>query len=278
MRKQMLKRVAGFIAACVLSGGVAQAATITEFFEYGPTPSPVKDLGAAAGGWSSAWLDSDRPAYLPDKQLTYNAPGYSNAGNGQGAAGFGAGNAASKVRRGLGNPGLDGTIWVSALAQIETSAGEVLLWLGGSPSTPSDNYIAIRGGKVGFRYNGNTQTGANVAENTTHLLLARIQVNVNAEGHDTLEFWFNPDLSNGEAGLGTPTFSGSGAHIFGLDGANPVNMSAVQISFANNGLLDAIRISNDPDGFAKVTSVPEPASAMGLMGLGSLALLRRSAR
>lgn len=99
-----------------------------------------------------------------------------------------------------------------------------------------------------------------------YLLLARVTVDYQ-DNLDRIEFWVNPDLSNGEAGLGTPLLS--------ADGANVLNaVAGPRVSFSSGGALDAIRISNDPDGFEYVTAVPEPAS-LGALGLGGLVLLRR---
>ncbi len=86
---------------------------------------------------------------------------------------------------------------------------------------------------------------------------------------DTLDFWMNPDLTSGAGGLGIPDNSISGSDFFGtaLDG--------IGVSFRrDNSTIDAIRISNDADGFAQVTSVPEPSTAL-LSVLGVLFLARR---
>ncbi|HEX7010548.1 MAG TPA: hypothetical protein VF184_11230 [Phycisphaeraceae bacterium] len=275
-------------ATAAASLGLASAAwaeTITEYFNgYGESTVDLSGLGAAGDGWSTGWIDNTNPDYVPGTQLTYTAAGYSNAGNesgpDDGAAVYGGGTAGSIVRRGVGEfPGLGGTIWVSALVRISEANGEVLLWLGGSSA---NNYIAIRTGQVAFRYNGASQTGAAVATNQTHLMLAKIQVNVDGD-NDTIEYWFDPDLSGGEAGLGAAVFSGSGQHVFGqttVEGETVLlDMSGIRLSFAGAGsTIDAIRISNDADGFLKVTSaIPEPAT-VGLSAAGALTLLMHRRR
>jgi hypothetical protein len=115
--------------------------------------------------------------------------------------------------------------------------------------------------------------------NTTHLLLARVDINYSTT-FDRVTFWVDPNLAGGEAGLGQivgdtngPLYVGSGIDVMGnaFDG--------IGMSFNNTGTntVDAIRISNDATGFTDVTTgTPEPGS-IGLagVGLGGMLLRRR---
>jgi MYXO-CTERM domain-containing protein len=278
MRTWRTIKWAATAAACIVlswgTGREASAATVTESFDtYGASSASLSGLGSASGAWSTGWIDNAAPTYYPNVPLTLNKTGYSNLDNGVGAAGYGTtGNAGSTARRGLTYPGLNGTVWVSALAQISTG-GDALLWFGGS--TAPSNFVGLRSGVAAFKYNGGTQlNGASVTLNTPHLLLAKVQVG-GGSAADSIDIWLDPDLSTGEAGLPTASFSGSGSQIFGSDGSTALDMSGIKVSFNLTGsYIDAIRISNDADGFTQVTMVPEPA-AMGLLGLFSLGLLRR---
>src|SRR5690606_12162770 len=193
-----------------------------------------------------------------------------NAGNGGGAAGYGGGNAGNITSR-LFDETMTGTIWVSALAQVTSNSGDVVLWFRDDPHGPNANFIALRGSATGIdtapaavlRYGAsdNSVSTDTFALNTTHLLLARSPVD-HQDDLDRIEFCVNPDLSGGEAGLGAPLLSDDGASVFdnGVAGA--------RLSFEiAGGVIDAIRISNDADGFTDVTLVPEPAS-LGLLVLG----------
>ena len=62
------------------------------------------------------------------------------------------------------------------------------------------------------------------------------------------------------------------------DFARGAGLSGVGISFYIGGYIDAIRVSNDADGFQQVTGIPEPGS-LSLLSIGGLAwiLKRRKA-
>lgn len=274
------------IAATCLSGVSAQAAIVEYFNGYGTTTTTVTGLNGGEG-WTGAWAGDLNPDYVPLAEnaafnLTYTAAGYSNAGNGSapsdGLAMMGGGSAGSVTSRTLRSggttvdTGLTGTIWISALANSgSSSSSHMLVWMDRPDVTNS--YVAIRGLAARLRYAGTDLTGAasEYAINTTYLFLAKVVINASGT-NDTLDFWINPNLTGGEAGLGTPK----------LSGANNTNaygnaFSGIGLSFEGYGKIDSIRISNSASAFSDVTLVPEPAFA-GIVGLAAVAGLARRRR
>lgn len=280
-RLTMAVLVAGSIG---LGASAAQSATIVENFDYGDTSGnlsiPEPGRGTGTGGWGGGWFGDGSPDYVADRNLAYTASGYSNAGNGGGVAAQGGGDAGSIASRLFESPITSGTVWISALAEISSNSGDALLWLRNDPHGPNANAVSIRGsvntagtGPVAYlRYGGNTntQTTETYALDTAHLLLAKVDVNYDGTS-DRIQFWVNPNLTGGEAGLGAPLLMGEGADMMAA-------VAGVRVSFGNIGsALDAIRISNDADGFTQVTAVPEPAS-LAALGLAAGALLVRRRR
>ena len=74
-------------------------------------------------------------------------------------------------------------------------------------------------GAIQMRYNNTNFTTAGAPAVGKHLLLAKVEIDVSGT-NDRLSFWFDPDLSSGEAGLGTPTYTDDTADTFGtsIDG------------------------------------------------------------
>jgi len=278
--KSVLQMAVAAVASMALVHS-ASAGTIVEYFDYGSASGTnLTGHGGKDGDWSTGWEPAEAtPDYYPNVNLTYDAIGYSNDGNGPNTGAVGAdaggGSAGSKAKRGITYPGYKGTVWISALVKVADNSSDALLWLGGSNS---NNFVAIRGKDLVLRYNGvDSKTAAPVIADQTNLFLVKVVVG-EGSAPDSVDFWFNPDLSQGEQGLPQPALSGSGSHIFGMADGDYLDLSAVQVSLAKVGsYIDAIRISNDADGFMKVTAVPEPAVA-GLAGVISLGVLGRRHR
>ncbi len=274
-------------------------AIVENFNDYGDTRVDLLNLGTAGGGWAGPWQNSFRPDYLPGARLTYNQPGYAYnsanlAGATHGVASYhdGTGSQSGQVaRRAFAEP-LTGTVWISFLAHIDGPAAnnteggapinpDVIFWLnhGQSPA----NFVALRSQvdetkPNGYRVAGVSRfagadtfaEGSDFAEGTTHLMLSRLTINADGN-NDNLDFWVNPDLTGGEAGLGIPLLSFSGQNAYGSSLAN------IGVSLTGPlSQIDAIRISNDADGFAQV--IPEPSTYALLVGitlLGAAVLIRR---
>jgi hypothetical protein len=277
------------IGACAAS---THAATITEYFnDYGTATANINGKGAADDGWAGAWSSSTSPTsyyagYTAGSQLTYSAAGYAGAGNDNGAddgllsAGPGAGVANTSFR--AFDTGLTGTIWISLQVNVSADAKDILFLLDASNT---NNVIGLRGStgiasgntsKVPepmVKYNSGTDTSDNTtfAAGATHLFLARIGMNASGNA-DTLDFWVDPIL-----GAAAPTsaalYSKSGADAYGA------SLDGIGVTFASaGGSIDAIRVSNDVDGYVQVTSVPEPSVVLTLLAGAPMMLLRRSRR
>jgi hypothetical protein len=275
---------------------------VENFNDYGDTRVNLMDLGSAGGGWAGPWTNNIRPDYVPGAGLTYDQPGYAynsenlvGANHGLASYHLGTGSQSGQVaRRAFAEP-LTGTIWISFLAHVDgpadnnTAGGapvipDVIFWLNHG-QTPA-NFVALRGQVDGSkpggyrvaavsRYAGSDTfaAGSDFAEGTTHLLLSRIIIGADGN-NDSLDFWVNPNLSGGEVGLGAPLLSFSGADAYGS------SLTNIGVSFTGPlSQIDAIRISNAPDGFAQV--IPEPSTYaffVGLSILGTALLLRRKRR
>lgn len=282
----------------VLTWGNESAATrfvgtIHEDFNYGLDNSDIDVVSYTAGGFSQAWgggksyinaatAMAETPNYSTTHQLTYDAPGYGNSASvgrlvsgGAGADGSSATYSAVVSGRGI-RGGMDGTIWISALARIDSldQNQDALLWLdrnaNGNVANAGDAFIGLRkGGVIQLRHSGTTNlleaVSSVYAADETHLLLAKIVMNADGTGYDSVQFWIDPNLLN----LGTANLVASGADLFGA------SFDGIGISIGQGGgALDAIRISNAADGFYQVTAVPEPASwlttVFGALVLGRL--------
>jgi hypothetical protein len=204
-------------------------------------------------------------------QLMYDAPGYTNSptvGNLiSGGAGTKSGSTLSQTVSGRGiSGGMQGTIWLSALVRIDTLAQDqdVLIWLdrdgSGNVDNSGDAFIGLRkGGAIALRHSGGTNLsepgGKTYAAGAAHLLLVRIDMNQSGGTDDAILLWIDPDLKN----LPAPNLSASGSELFGK------TFDGIGLSIGpGGGTVDAIRISNEANGFDKVTMSPEPHLASGL--------------
>ncbi|HEV7301149.1 MAG TPA: hypothetical protein VGN72_17415 [Tepidisphaeraceae bacterium] len=277
----------------------ADAATVTEFFNNYGDDATLKGLGSAGNGWAGAWVGTEpsstvnvqAPQYDANASLVFNSPNYDNSanetGSNDGVATFGTGATAAHYAARSLQTGMDGTVWISALSRYSATNGDTLLILD-STNGPGSHFVALRDRDAVMRSTagGSTLTDTNefgagtdnvYGVNNTYLFLVRIQMNV-SDTQDQIDFWIFdddattltiPSLPSSEAALpATPSFSRLG-DLYGA------TFDAIGVAFEGAGSqFDAIRISNDADGFARVTAVPEP-TALGVAALGLLALRRR---
>ena len=288
--KVILKVVQGTGLAMSLAGASAQGALVTEYFNsYGTTTTRVNSLGSATGGWAAGWTGANTYAdYIPGTSLVYSGSGYAaplnhtGAGNGTMAAGSGAGvtNVSYRALSSSDGGGLTGTVWISSLVYVASNTKDIFMTLDAPSQT--NNAVALRGStgtdpsntlkvpEAVIKYNNVTDTTSTVrfAAMTTHLFL--LKIGMNASGvNDSLDFWVDPVLGAG-APSSAAIYSKSGVNVFGT------TFDGIGFTFASaGGSVDAIRISNDANGYAMV--IPEPATLLLLCGL-ALPWLRRGRR
>jgi len=266
------------MGALLFNVATVHGVTVVEHFNnYGDMETNVNGLGTAGSGWADGWSDgTTRANYIPDTRLIYNDPNYNNspnlAGEQHGVAGHDGGAviaSGQRTSRFLSEP-MTGTVWASVLAYtpphspVDGVGGpDVLLWFNYESS--QRNFIALRDYPTNrlsavARINTGTTAATQVETvtpgvftyDTTHLLLARLDLDFDGFGTGRINLWVDPDLSGGEAGLGAPT-------VVTPDVANAFDggITNIGVSFAYHGsLLDSIRVSNDANGFEMVTALP----------------------
>ena len=244
----------GSVLATPLHAGLVAA----EYFNGYGTSEKVSNGGNLNGGtgWSGAWSNA-KVKYLPGTSLSYSATGYDNSANlggtGDGAMAY-AGNlpspSGSIATRGF--TALAGTAWFSALISIDEAADRSTLWIG----TDGTDFVGVLDGVIQMRYNGTNLTSAGAATTGTHLVLAKVEINASGS-NDRLSFWFNPDLSGGEGGLGTATYTQDNADTFGtsIDGIGVLLRDDDAATVNGGESIDAIRVGTT---FADVVAPGNP--------------------
>ncbi|MCH7228951.1 hypothetical protein [Haloferula sp. A504] len=219
----------------------------TEYFNgYGTVETNALGLDGGTG-WISNWANGGGVASLPNDNeyrpasLSYSAAGYDNSanlnGSEDGALYYDADNTGTSfVVRSL-TPSAS-TVWMSALISVSGDTGDrATLWPDAVANVNNGNSgdgFGILDGNVFFRHNGNTSTGSAPAAGV-YLIVGKAEIDVSGS-NDRLSFWFDPDVSSGEAGLGPATFTADNADTFGtaINGVGVLNKGA--------GALDAIRV------------------------------------
>ena len=221
--------------------------------------------GTPGLGWSGPWYDGNQynnptTSYMDGQQLSYSAAGYSNTGNGSGPTDGSVGQTAATSDwtnfsdRLLTTP-LTGTIWVSALVNRD-EAQNIAIGLTPDCTGANNTFIGLGGSNQAVMDYFFQQYTATVTASlgTTYLLLAEINMNYSGT-YDKVSYWFNPSLSGGQSGLGTPTLVEGGVDALG-PAFQGVGVLVDRSSGATaSSLIDSIRISNDPTyGFTNVTN------------------------
>ena len=268
MRSHITTTLAATLAMAVLLAGpvTTQAAFISEYFDYGATDTALKGKGSATGGWAEAWqadFAEDWVANYSSTNVTYSASGYENTGNESttGSAREPTQSGSRPVSRSF-DSGMTGTIWASALLTLDNSPDLAKFDIDGGGMQYKNSWTTAL-------YDGGSDSLKNIGTGTS-LILLKVEMNVSGGANDTLSLWYDPDLTNGESGLGATDYTGSGADAFGA------TFDTANVSADGGGKVDALRISDDPtNAFEFVTTgtvIPEPAT-LALLGLGGAVML-----
>ncbi len=267
------------VAGMAMATTVANAALVTEYFNNYGTTAPTDMTSAAlngGSGWSTAWAgNTSAPIYEPGTQLTYTATGYSasdnESGSNDGAIKGGASDVSFASRQ---VSSMDGTVWLSMLVSGLKSSATV----GFSSSGANNTWLRAEAAQLRWRQPSGTITnyaiGSTLSESGTHLLLGRIVFN--ATGNETVHWWIDPTLNtNGTAPSDASAVVARTVDQLGI-GLTRINLTGTSTSTTNApARFDAIRISNDANGFQQVTQViPEPTGLMALSA-GAMCLLPR---
>ncbi len=224
--------------------------TALDNFLYGPTHERLNYVSYIYPGWDGTWTgDSGGQVYRAGRNLTRTGGLYLNSPTIAGLDGAIGGAGASKVQRKL-RAGMDQTVWVSALVQLDALGDnqQSLLWLDSLGGDGSEGWVGLAEDGTLQAQLGTSAVisgpgiGADQLDQA-HLLLLRIEMNALGD-EDHFDAWLNPDLAE----LGPADLELDGRDLFGdlLEGLGA--------SFGSGGgWLDAIRVSNEADGLWDVT-------------------------
>lgn len=149
--------------------------------------------------------------------------------------------------------GTSGDIWFSFLLNQPTtnSRGGITFNQPAAQTNPGNPRLVATGTDLRIGLGPTLQTtGAPVSLATDTLIVG--QLIIDAAGDETMNVWVNPDVSAGIAGLGAPSTSLS-EQTDSLEGG--VTRLGIQSysSDSQGGIVDAFRMSDEPDAFTLVT-------------------------
>ncbi|MBX3740751.1 MAG: hypothetical protein KF712_07160 [Akkermansiaceae bacterium] len=180
---------------------------------------------------------------------------------------------------------MSGEIWFSFLAQTsQTTIESQIRWsstglsLNSPTATPfsdrGDFYVQMSGGRLEYKFGTNHTAGSvqvyggTELAGVTTLVVGRLLLGGTGTG-DSVDLWVNPDLiANPDISSLSTAYSATG--INGLASINQVGIVVHRTSSnlaLESAAFDALRMSNNPDGFSEVTGVPEPSAWMLAAGM-----------
>lgn len=248
------------VSAEVCAPSQAKASLLTESCNDVPQNTGLYTRCGTGTGWgeSSCYSGTHTGPKCDYTDIFYNAPGYSNHGNEPDRGGRLAPNGAGYIHRTLPTP-ITTVLWVSITADTfpllslnDVAIGElyglharIAFGLDGTQNDTPRPYAELRQGAVtvGREVGGALDTRGPI------LLIAKIEININAAQHERISLWANPAvLTEGEAGLGAPAVT-----LTDVD-ALP-SFAGFFIALANANAIDAVRLSVPGDTPASLAEV-----------------------
>lgn len=248
------------LALCaLLVSGPARGELIKDHFNLGTSGTHLL-LGwsGPAMGWNGPWEGFHNGLhYFGDASLCWNQPGYSNAGNDPAHGRAVPITLKPNFRR--FPAGIGGTVWVSQLTEHFSNSNGKDSISGGHFNNPQA-FWGIDGSRgftpkpyvefwkspsevEGISYGPTIGPGQSCPGlgHTVHLVIAKLEFNYDADGHDRVSVWVDPtDLLHGEAGLGSPDVMRDGFNAWGswthfnFSGAIGNSFDSVRISFSGS--------------------------------------------
>ena len=224
------------------------------------------DLGVVTGqdggtGWSSSYTEENAGSggtiNVVSGDLVAPAStnyGLTQDGDGQHLARLSGG--ASSVERSI-QTDLNGDVWFSFLAQVD-AGGRAGINIDGHGNI-FDNRFLLRdqGATLDFFVDGNPNDLSNFSPSTAstndvQLIVGKLSL---ATGNDTLEWWVNPDVSLGEAGLSSSadmSYLLNDRDFDEDDGTAGIQLWSLHVY--SGGHIDNLVLSDEADGFLDVTT------------------------
>ena len=235
--------------------------------------------GQAGGtGFTGNWVGSGATVIAGDMTAPAST-GYALTQSGTAQKARVTSSSKTKQSRDLSTDLTGDTVWFSYLMQnSETKNARIGLTFNNTHRVFAYNQTTVGTGQHYLfldksTHSDNRNLWANSGQGTV-LILGKITVD--DTGDDIIDLWADPNVSSGEAGLGTVTLTNT-FDYFGAAGITNIALHGVGAS----SYIDNIHFSDGPDGFAAVTGVPtgvpEPSTSL-LAIVGMLGLIARRRR
>lgn len=265
----------------------ARATLVTADFNDN-TPGQLQGQSGGSGfATSSVWAGATGPAVVSGDLTAPASTHYAIAQTSGTAQSL---QSANTVTSGAGQDNrapaatLAGTVWFSFLVNPASSNARGGIGFNTTGATSTDPRILAVGTTlyVGYGSSSTTPVGPITVANQftvgqTSLVVGRIIINDNGT-NDRISVWVNPDVT-ALASASPPTPAVDTATLNQFDnGLTQLTLSSYTGSSGTAaGVVDAVRVSDNPTAQTDVTGVPEPASC-GLIALAGALLLPRRRR